>query len=162
MKAIYIKTNPGDGTGEVRDVLYENIKIHNPIWFGIYIGPQQQEQPDGRGPGCMTYPLQKCETQPNIDIRNITLKNVTSVGGLLSPGILRCNSTNPCTDINFIDVNLTGWWKEMEWTLITEYAYGVASNTTPDPSLNKPSERIFDLFSLESVLEFLDELRDYY
>lgn len=42
MKAIYIKTNPGDtGTGEIKDILYENIDIHNPIWYGIYIGPQQ-------------------------------------------------------------------------------------------------------------------------
>ena len=40
MKAIYVKTNPGTGTGEIRDVLYQNISIHNPIWFGIYIGPQ--------------------------------------------------------------------------------------------------------------------------
>jgi len=41
MKAIYIKTNPGtSGTGEVRDVIFENIKIHNSIWYAIYIGPQ--------------------------------------------------------------------------------------------------------------------------
>lgn len=42
MKAIYVKTNPGyDGTGEIKDITYENIKIHNPIWFAVYIGPQQ-------------------------------------------------------------------------------------------------------------------------
>ena len=41
MKAIYVKTNPGDeGTGEITDILYENINIYNPIWYGIYIGPQ--------------------------------------------------------------------------------------------------------------------------
>jgi len=40
MKAIYIKTNPGnEGTGEIRDISFENIKIHNPIWYAIYIGP---------------------------------------------------------------------------------------------------------------------------
>lgn len=43
MKAIYVKTNPGEGTGEIKDIFYENIKIYFPIWFGIYIGPQQQE-----------------------------------------------------------------------------------------------------------------------
>lgn len=43
MKAIYVKTNPGtDGSGEIRDLLYENINIQVPIWFAIYIGPQQQ------------------------------------------------------------------------------------------------------------------------
>ncbi len=41
-KAIYMKTNPGtSGTGIIEDILYENIKIHWPIWWGTYIGPQQ-------------------------------------------------------------------------------------------------------------------------
>ena len=41
-KAIYLKTNPGDeGDGLISNVLYENIKIHEPIWWAIYIGPQQ-------------------------------------------------------------------------------------------------------------------------
>jgi len=39
LKAIYVKTNPGSGTGEIRDILYENIKIHFPVWWNIYIGP---------------------------------------------------------------------------------------------------------------------------
>lgn len=40
LKAIYVKTNPGTGTGEIKDILYENIKIHFPVWWNIYIGPQ--------------------------------------------------------------------------------------------------------------------------
>jgi hypothetical protein len=28
--------------GMVSDVTYENIEIHDPIWWPIYIGPQQQ------------------------------------------------------------------------------------------------------------------------
>jgi polygalacturonase len=41
VKAIYVKTNPGySGSGEIRDIFYENININFPIWFGIYIGPQ--------------------------------------------------------------------------------------------------------------------------
>jgi polygalacturonase len=44
MKAIYVKTNPGNsGTGEIRDILYEDIKIRNPLYWNIYIGPQQQK-----------------------------------------------------------------------------------------------------------------------
>ena len=39
MKAIYVKTNPGHGSGEIMNILYENIKIHFPIWWNIYIGP---------------------------------------------------------------------------------------------------------------------------
>jgi hypothetical protein len=38
-KAIYIKTNPGEGLGLIEDITYENILIHNAIWWNIYIGP---------------------------------------------------------------------------------------------------------------------------
>lgn len=42
LKAIYVKTNPGDhGNGEITNILYEDIKIHFPVWWNIYIGPQQ-------------------------------------------------------------------------------------------------------------------------
>ena len=41
LKSIYVKTNPGDdGAGEITDILYKDIKAHNPIWWNIYIGPQ--------------------------------------------------------------------------------------------------------------------------
>lgn len=63
-KSIYIKTNPGTTTsmlpgsgGEISNITYTDIVIHNPIWWNIYIGPQQQKQPGGGGPGCMLYPL---------------------------------------------------------------------------------------------------------
>ena len=46
-KAIYVKNNP-DPTGElvgvhgeISNILYDNFEIHRPIWWGIYIGPQQ-------------------------------------------------------------------------------------------------------------------------
>lgn len=46
-KAVYIKTNPGTTSsmlpgsgGEITDITYDNIEIHMPIWWGIYIGPQ--------------------------------------------------------------------------------------------------------------------------
>jgi polygalacturonase len=123
-KAIYVKTNPGNGNGEITDILYENIKIHFPVWWNIYIGPQQQKQPDGGGPGCMLYPLGGCRTQPLIDVRNITLRNITSRGGFLPPGIIRCNKTNPCTGINFENVDIRGWWDSLNLSFISEYAYG--------------------------------------
>ena len=44
IKAVYVKTNPGDqGDGYIENILYENLKIDTPIWWGIYIGPQQQK-----------------------------------------------------------------------------------------------------------------------
>lgn len=163
MKAIYIKTNPGtSGTGEVRDVIFENIKIHNSIWYAIYIGPQQQKQPDGRGPGCMTYPFDKCDTQALIDIRNITLKNVESTGGLLPPGVIRCNATNPCKDINLIDVKMNGWWKDMNWTFISEYADGKVENVYPDPGFGKQDERVFQLITVDHAYDLLNEMLQFY
>ena len=106
IKAIYVKTNPGEvGSGIIENVLYENITYHNALWWGIYIGPQQQRQPGGAGPGCMLYPLVKeCETQPRVPIKNLTLRNVHGSGGLLAPGILRCNETKPCEGFSFENV----------------------------------------------------------
>lgn len=47
LKAIYIKTNPGTTSsmepgsgGLIKNITYENIVIHNPVWWNIYIGPQ--------------------------------------------------------------------------------------------------------------------------
>lgn len=38
-KVVYVKTNPGKGTGEITNILYENITAFMPIWWAIYIGP---------------------------------------------------------------------------------------------------------------------------
>ena len=52
LKAIYVKTNPcpkkmsaeecAASSGEITDIRYERVNMRNPIWWGIYIGPQQQ------------------------------------------------------------------------------------------------------------------------
>eukprot|EP00698_Gefionella_okellyi_P003151 TRINITY_DN12947_c0_g1_i1.p1 TRINITY_DN12947_c0_g1~~TRINITY_DN12947_c0_g1_i1.p1 ORF type:complete len:467 (-),score=99.21 TRINITY_DN12947_c0_g1_i1:98-1498(-) len=109
-KAIYVKTNPGvNGNGTISDILYENFYISKSIWWAIYIGPQQQEQPDGTGPGCMFYPIEPiCATQPRIAINNIILRNITVVDSLLPPGILRCNDTRPCENFIFDGVHVAG------------------------------------------------------
>ena len=46
-KAIYVKTNPGEtksmlpgSGGEISNIVYKNIEILSPLWWGIYIGPQ--------------------------------------------------------------------------------------------------------------------------
>lgn len=107
IKAIYIKTNPGnDGYGLINNITYENIKIHSPKWFSLYVGPQQQREPDGDGPGCLMYPIEKCPTEPRITIGNITFKNITSDKDTLN--VLRCNETNPCKNFQFIDVDIKG------------------------------------------------------
>mmetsp|Transcript_29439 Transcript_29439/g.44581 ORF Transcript_29439/g.44581 Transcript_29439/m.44581 type:complete len:280 (+) Transcript_29439:306-1145(+) len=61
IKSIYVKTNPGDeGSGEISDLLFENFRMHNPIWWNIYIGPQQLKQ--HHDAGCLIYPFGSCKT----------------------------------------------------------------------------------------------------
>jgi hypothetical protein len=148
LKGIYIKTNPGSGIGMVKNITYQDITMDTPIWWAIYIGPQQQKQPGGAGPGCMVYPLDPhCETQPFINITEIYLKNVTSTGGLLMAGILRCNETNPCVDFHFEDVSMKSlFWDIIGLGFITENIYGTAKNVFPLPEfLNPDGSKITDL-----------------
>jgi len=147
LKALYIKTNPGSTSsmlpgsgGEITNIVYEDIKINFPIWWNIYIGPQQMKEPDGRGPGCMLYPIDPdCATEPLITIANITLRNIESHSGFLPPGIIRCNETNPCTGINFENVQVHGWWSMFRLNFITEYAHGTVTNSKPHPALDGQS-----------------------
>ena len=143
MKGIYVKTNspdkgfnktePGSG-GEITNIHYENIEIHNPLWWGIYIGPQQQKQPGGGGDGCMFYPIGGCQTQPLIHMSNVTLKDIRQHGGILPPGIVRCNSTLPCTGFVFDNVQASGWWSMLGLGYITENIFGTVTNSKPTPA----------------------------
>ena len=133
LKGVYVKTNPGDsGSGRIQNVTYENLHIIDPVWWGIYIGPQQQQQPGGDGPGCMTYPLKNCPTQPRVPMDVITLRNITMTGGV-NPfaGVIRCNVTRPCTRFRFENVNV----KEALDTenYIVEYIDGTAVSCSPTP-----------------------------
>jgi hypothetical protein len=88
----------------------------------------------------MFYPINKdCDTDPLVPIDNITLTNVTSHGSILPAGIIRCNSTRPCTGINFNNVQLKSpIWDLLGYGFITEYAEGTAVNSHPDPGLKTP------------------------
>lgn len=86
--------------------------MHEPIWWAIYLGPQQQKQPDKGGPGCMLYPFDPkgtCSTQPRVSIKNILLKNVVIHNSLLFPIVMRCNETNPCLNVTFDNVQARRW-----------------------------------------------------
>ena len=42
IKGIYVKPNPGDhGDGLIQNITYENFVMETPIWWAIWIGPQQ-------------------------------------------------------------------------------------------------------------------------
>lgn len=60
-----------------------------------------------------------CRTQPLITVKDITLRNITSHGGLLPPGVLRGNETNPMTNITFDNVHSTGIWRLLKWNYYT-------------------------------------------
>ena len=103
-KAIYVKTNSGkDGFGIIDNINYENISIDGAILWPIYIGPQQQKEPDGGGDGIWPPP------QPLVNVTNIHLRNVTSENGWLNAGVLRCAESNPCRGFTFDNVHVSGW-----------------------------------------------------
>lgn len=113
-KGIYIKNNPGcDRPGayaSIADILYENVTITNPKMWAIWIGPQQQHQPfHPLGEDCaLDYPLSPhCPTQGCVDFRNITLRHITIIDPVLSPGVMLGNASNPM-DVIFDGV-VTKW-----------------------------------------------------
>jgi hypothetical protein len=135
-KGIYVKTNPGsNGDGEITDVRYQNITMHKPIWWAIYIGPQQMREPSGDGPGCLLYPYDPkhtCETQPRISISRLSLSDVTIHESLLPPIIFRCNESNPCHFINFTNVVADKWRVgHRSRGVVCENVQGVQANVHP-------------------------------
>lgn len=114
LKAIYIKPNPGtNGIGIIEDILYEDILIDYALWWTIWIGPQQQNQPgDKQGTGCnFLFPyVPVCPTQPLVTMKGITLRNVharETMPFFEGPGVILCDATNPCTDFVFENVTNT-------------------------------------------------------
>lgn len=112
LKAIYIKPNPGtNGVGIIEDIMYEDIAIDYALWWTVWIGPQQQNQPgDKAGTGCnFLFPyVPTCPTQPLVTMKGITLRNVharETMPFFEGPGVILCDAANPCT--NFVFANVT-------------------------------------------------------
>lgn len=135
-KGIYVKTNRGNhGNGSISNINYTNITIDKPIWWPIYIGPQQQSQPDGKGEGCMKYPLEDCPTEPRITMSNISLTNVSVINSVNPyPGLLRCNDTNPCYGFKFNNVTASTIPKMRDY--ICENVDMESMNSYPIPCVN--------------------------
>lgn len=139
LKAIYIKPNPGDdGTGYIGNIVYENIEINDAKWWAIFISTQQQHQPHSTGTDCsFFYPLPgtECIANPRVTVENITLRNVNIYNGLLSPGILQCNETNPCRNFLFDNVNVYNWSEfpiQQGYLCKNVIGQAVNSNLVPD------------------------------
>ena len=124
---------PGSG-GEITNITYENFEIMRPIWWSIYIGPQQQNEPGpSSDPGCLLYPLVPCETQPLVQVQNITLRNIHQYGSILPPGVIRCNETNPCEGFVWENVKAHGWWRIFGLNFIAENVNAVVTDSKPVP-----------------------------
>ena len=108
IKFIYIKTgNQHDATsiqGYIENITYRNMTAHNALLWPIYIGPQQQKEPDGTGDGI--WP----KVNPYVEIRDIFLENIHIhlKSHYTAYGVLRCGKKNPCTNIQFNDVKIKG------------------------------------------------------
>ena len=145
--------------------------MDTPIWWGIWIGPQQQHQPGGTLQGCaMTYPISEfCQTNPRVTMKDITLRNVTSTGALLPAGVILCNETNPCKNFLFEDVNMRSTlWDTLGIGYINHFSEGQATRSFPDPRFkpqgyyddpkNRVLEKSYDLstlFTAEYMMETL-------
>jgi polygalacturonase len=114
IKAIYVKTNPGtSGDGEISNINYVNITAKGSLWYPIWIGPQQQQQPHSTGTGCSWFfPLDPvCPTQPRINVTGIYLQDVVMTEGISSvPGVFLGNATNPMKGIVLKNVTNSGKW----------------------------------------------------
>ena len=109
IKLIHIKTNPpdpsrfGNQTAVIENVVYENLTATDALLWPLYVGPQQQKEPDGAGEGVYDNP-----TEPRVTIRNISFIDITSKRSKIRAGVLRCNASNPCREFNFKNVKIEG------------------------------------------------------
>lgn len=105
-KGIYLKSRPDDvgGTGEITNILYENILIKNASQWAIWMGPQQAAF---KGACSLLWPFilnGSCPIPSGITWKNITLRNITIDSPRISPGVIIGNETRPMTEILFDDV----------------------------------------------------------
>lgn len=143
LKAIYVKTNSGnEGDGRIKNITYENIVMyqdealfpeHAFLW-PIYIGPQQQKEPNGGGDGCFVEFI-RCPTQPRVNLTDIYLTNVTAVNSIFTnPAVLNCNYTNPCTGFKFNNVKFTNvTYDPWDKLYVCKNVYGEFNECDPKP-----------------------------
>lgn len=131
-KLIYIKTEHSEKSSTpvsmIANISYENISAEYPRFWPIYIGPQQQKEPDGTGAGF--WPI----TNPNVNIRNITIKDVviTGMNAMQHVGVLRCNNTNPCKNIILNNIKIKG--SNLRYICDDDSSmYGKYENVNPSP-----------------------------
>ena len=82
-----------------------------------------------------------------VTVQNITLRNVNIYGGVLSPGIIVCNATNPCTNFLFDNVNVynkSPFPVENGYLCENVKGHAINSNLVPDCFINLSENKKVD------------------
>lgn len=145
IKAVYIKTNPAvpGGKGLIDQISYKNLEVYGSIWYPIYIGPQQEEQPHQPSKGCSFFfplPGELCPTDPEVTISRVSISNSVFFNGTTLPGIILCDPANPCKGFVMNDVHNYGKWDIMPNYYCQNAEIRLEGIVNPVPSCNVTKE----------------------
>jgi len=111
-KGIYVKPNGNacddpEVTGSISNIYFKDVTITKPLWWGIWIGPQQQHQPGtSLGYKCaLTWPISgQCPAPSCVSVENVALEDVSIVDPVWPwTGAIMGNSTNPMTGVTLVN-----------------------------------------------------------
>ena len=106
-KGIYMKSRPEEGpnrTGEITNILYQNISIYNATQWPIWIGPQQAIYKGACSLLWPYVPYSKCYVPSNINWTNIVLRDINITNPSYSPGVILGNESNGINGLVFDNV----------------------------------------------------------
>eukprot|EP00029_Vermamoeba_vermiformis_P014722 TRINITY_DN9835_c0_g1_i1.p1 TRINITY_DN9835_c0_g1~~TRINITY_DN9835_c0_g1_i1.p1 ORF type:complete len:417 (-),score=133.70 TRINITY_DN9835_c0_g1_i1:42-1292(-) len=137
-KGIYAKFR---GTGLIQDVLWENIVMHEPEQWPIWIGPAQQADSINicKADPCSLcwpdVPFAQCNMPNDAKYINITLRNITVINPS-SAGVILGSATNPMQNVTFDGVVMQN--APDNYFVCKNVVNGIATGgTTPVPSCFK-------------------------
>jgi hypothetical protein len=79
-----------------------------------------------------------------VTVDGVFLRNVNIYGGILSPGLIVCNVTNPCTNLVFDNVNVYDRsYFPVKEGFYCENGSGYAKNSNLYPSCLKQNDSIY-------------------
>ena len=72
------------------------------MMWPLYLGPQQQLEPSGKGSGLWADP------EPRVDVKDVSFIDVKAHSGSwpAAAAVVRCPRSNPCRGLRFEDVSL--------------------------------------------------------
>lgn len=115
-KGIYMKFRIDEWRetpGLIEDVVYENITMVEPEWWGVWIGPAQQSisgnicHPSPCSMCWPNIPFTECNGMKGSQYKNITLKDVYIHRPLGSPGVILADESAPIDGMTFDNVIVT-------------------------------------------------------